>query len=208
MTKIKIAFLTIALLVTTAASAQFSFGIQGGGNLSTFTSNEDGLSTHLKPGFSAGVSTEFSFARTTGLRSGLFFTTKGARTSVPAIDDFNTTANLMYLQVPVHLAQRINIRGQRFVLHGGPYVAYGIAGGSNRSVDGANVPSWRSFGSGDDRYKRWDFGVGIGFALEQNRILTGIGWDMGLLDISNFSHARRNERVRTQNFFLTVEYRL
>ena len=180
MKKLRLTFLAVVLMVATAASAQFSWGVQGGLNVSNVR-NQNCLE-RVKLGFNIGVLTDFGFAPNMGIRSGLYYTTKGAAG--------RTDIRLPYLQIPVHFAYKINLASRtRLVLHAGPYAAYGV-GGSH-------------FGSENNQYQPFDFGVGVGAGFEFGRFLTGIGWDMGLLDISN----AENRSVRNRNAFLTVGYR-
>ena len=205
MKKLKLSLLAVALMVATVASAQVSFGIQGGVNLSNM--NVDGTSTSAKFGFNAGVLADFGLTHDMGIRSGLHFTTKGAKLEMGPL--LQATTNLMYLQIPVHFAYKIDVMpGTRIVFHGGPYVAYGIGG--NRSA-ATNLPGVEIdidtdrpvFGSDADQYQPFDFGLGIGVGAEFGRILVGIGWDMGLLNIANAD----GRTVRNQNSFLTVGFR-
>ena len=181
MKKMKLSLLAVALMVATAASAQVSFGIQGGVNLSNITPDNN-----PKVGFNVGLLTDFGLTHNMGIRSGLSFTTKGA---CLRLWGGNSRITLQYLQIPVHFAYKVDVTpGTRVVFQGGPYAAFGIG---------------NHFGNEDDRYNPFDFGLGIGVGFEFGRFLTGIGWDMGLLTISNVdSVAEKN-----QNAHLTVGFR-
>jgi hypothetical protein len=205
MQNLKMIFLAVALMVATAASAQFSFGIQGGGNLSNFLYSVDSdvvVSTSPKFGFNVGILTDFDFTPTMGIRSGLFFHTKGARAEIGPIE---IATNLMYLQIPIHFAYKVDVTpGTRIVFHGGPYVAYGIGGRHDLRAGEWNIsPDVAVFGSREEQYSPFDFGFGIGVGFEFGRFLTGIGVDMGIINISNADI----ESIRNQNAFLTVGYR-
>ena len=185
MKKLRLTFLAVVLMVATVASAQISWGVQGGLNVSNIR-DIHGLE-EVKFGFNIGVLTDFGFASNMSIRSGLYFTTKGANEMV---DGGSGHLLLPYMQIPVHFAYKIDLRsGTRFVLHAGPYAAFGF--GSNR------------FGNEDSQFQPFDFGVGLGAGFEFGRILTGIGWDMGLIDISH----SENRNVKNRNAFLTVGYR-
>ena len=209
MKKLRLTFLVVVLMVATVASAQLSWGVQGGLNLSNIVINNDFTSPKPKIGFNAGILTDFGITHNMGIRSGLFFTTKGFRIGEFAMENIlgihttpQQTINLMYLQIPVHFARKVDVTPDtRIVFHGGPYVAYGI-GGSWRV--GNERTEHAVFGS--NGYKPFDFGFGggVGFEFGHN-ILINIGWDMGLLNISTQSQA--GESIRTQNAFLAVGYR-
>ena len=177
MKKLRLTFLAVVLMVATAASAQISFGVQGGLNVSNLR-HEFG-SADILPGFNIGILTDFGFAPNMGIRSGVYFTTKGAN---QIVEGGSGRLSLPYLQIPVHFAYKIDLMPRtRLVLHAGPYAAFGF----------------------ESRYQLFDFGVGLGVGFEFGRILTGIGWDMGLIDISNFQYGS----ARNRNAFLTVGYR-
>ena len=198
MKKMKLSLLAVALMVVTAASAQVSFGIQGGVNLSNI--QEQG--SNPKVGFNVGVLTDFGLTHNIGIRSGLSFHTKGANAESDRV--FSRT-NLMYLQIPVHFAYKIDVMpGTRVVLHAGPYVAYGVGGSHtiNPNYSGEN-PDLSVFGSGDTQLKPFDFGLGLGVGFEFGRFLTGIGWDMGLLNIASIEGGT----ARNMNAHLTVGFR-
>ena len=207
MKKIKLSLLAVALMVATVASAQVSFGVQGGINLSNLLVS-GGSENEPKIGFNAGILTDFNFTPEMGIRSGLFFTTKGFRIS--HTEDGvrgRATTNLMYLQIPVHFAYWIDVSpGTRVVLHAGPYVAYGVRGRMSINVDSDDfgfgiTPNENLFGSGDDKLNPFDFGVGLGVGFEFGRIITGIGVDMGLLSVFP------GDTARNMNASLTLGYR-
>jgi hypothetical protein len=211
MKKLRLTFLAVVLLMVTAVNAQLSWGVQGGVNLSNLSNvrYQVGL-TDAKLGFNIGVLTDFGFTSNMGIRSGLFFTTKGIREKHPPavigkgrtdITNVHTT-NLMYLQIPIHFAYKVNITpSTRIVFHTGPYVAYGIGG--SRRFNGERIGYIGVFGDDESQYMPFDFGIGFGVGFEFGRILTGIGWERGLVDISNFEHGS----ARNRNAFLTVGYR-
>ena len=216
MKKMKLSLLAVALMIATAASAQVSFGIQGGVNLSNMM-NGDAPTPQPKVGFNVGILTDIGLSHNTSIRSGLFFHTKGYRSSVALTcgagipgengngngggNNIFPRYNLMYLQLPVHFAYKVDVTpGTRVVFHGGPYVAFGVGG--SEIIDG-NSTDRTIFGSNDACFQPFDFGLGIGVGFEFGRFLTGIGWDMGLLNISNVDGAT----ARNQNAFLTVGVR-
>ena len=201
MQNLKITLLAIVLLTATSASAQFSFGVKGGVNMSNIQTDMQDVITSPKFGFNIGAFADFDFAHNMAAQSGLFFTTKGSRENVRVSDGMERiVTNFLYLQVPVHFAYKIDVSpGMRVVFHGGPYVAYAV-GGSVR-VNGERDRN--AFGCRVIQYQPLDWGLGIGVGGEFERILVGIGWDFGLFDISNQS----NVRSRNQSAFLTVGYR-
>lgn len=53
--------------------------------------------------------------------------------------------------------------------------------------------------------KKFDFGLGLGVGAEFGKINVGLGYDLGLLDISQMGDS--NYPIRTQNAYLTVGYK-
>jgi hypothetical protein len=111
----------------------------------------------------------------------------------------------MYVQLPVHLAYKIDVMpGTRVVLHAGPYAAYGVGG--SRKLDVGELGSMdvdKIFGDGAFQYKPFDAGLGIGVGAEFGAILVDLGWDMGLVNISN----NDNGSVKNQNAYLSLGYK-
>jgi len=199
MKKLKLSLLIAFIGMASFVGAQnVSFSVKGGLNISNFYGDE--LSDkNTKVGFHAGVGADFEFAPTIFLQTGLFYTAKGAEYSSKEdgdLVDINTTAN--YLQLPVHLAYKIDVTpGTKVVLHAGPYVAYGISG--KKKIGPLEIDTF----DGDIGFKPFDAGVGLGVGAEFGRILVDLGWDMGLTNISRFN----NGDVKTQNAYLSLGYK-
>lgn len=135
------------------------------------------------------------------------------------------TANAMYLQAPIHFVYKIDVTpGTRVVFRAGPYLAYGIGGKMKGNVDvkiSGNVPA--SMKDAVDKYvkqlndqikdyntfekdtglKRFDAGLGVGAGIELGQFLVDIGWDMGLINISN----EKKGNIKSQNAYLSVGYK-
>ena len=154
-----------------------------------------------KFGFNIGVLTDIYFSHNMAIQSGLLFTTKGARENEREVDEMiRRVTHFSYFQLPVHFAYKVDVApGTRVVFHGGPYVAFRLGG----SISENGVRKRDAFGCSESQYQPFDWGLGIGVGAEFQRILVGIGWDMGLFGIYN----RRNVRATNQNAFLRVGYR-
>ena len=207
MKKLKLS-LVIALLgmVSLVGAQNLSFNVKGGLNLSNFSG--DIPDTKVNPGFHIGVGTDFEFAPNMSIQSGLFFSNKGAKID-GEIDLENyeilaaeVTVNANYLQLPIHLAYKIDVMpGTKVVLHAGPYIAYGIAGKTKADVAGLSEKV-DTFGDDGLDLKPFDAGLGLGVGAEFGKIILDLGWDMGLTNIGD-SYAD----VKTQNAYLSVGYR-
>lgn len=197
MKKFKLTLIVALLAVATVASAQVRLGVKGGVNASNFNGQDN---NKAKIGFNVGVSADYDFAPNVGLQSGLFATTKGFKYEGNSLE---YSDNLIYLQLPVHIAYKIDVTpGTRVFLHAGPYAAYGIAGKRSLSVGSLEGSSDKVFGDSAGQYKAFDAGLGIGAGIELGQLFFDLGWDMGLVNISNTS-----ESIKNQNAYLSVGFK-
>lgn len=203
MKKMRLTALVMMLAIVTAVSAQLNLGIKGGVNMSNLVYDDEVNDKNPKIGFHVGLAADYDFAPSMALQTGLFFTTKGYKFESESVD---YTENLMYLQLPVHLAYKVDVTpGTRIVFHAGPYVAYGV-GGSRKADVGDLTNEWdvdKIFGDEARQYKPFDAGLGLGVGTEFGPLLLDIGWDMGLVNISHID----DENVKNQNAYLSVGYR-
>ncbi len=205
MNKMRLTAVAVLLVVVTAVSAQLSLGIKGGMNLSNLVYDDEVDDKNPKVGFNIGLAADVDFAPNVALQTGLFFSTKGSKLVVDEIDA-EFTENMSYLQLPVHIAYKADVTpGTRVVLHAGPYVAYGV-GGSREAKVGNLTGEWDVddiFGDSSGQYNPFDAGLGLGVGAELGAFLVDLGWDMGLVNISNWD----NGNVKNQNAYLSVGYR-
>src|SRR5690554_5278545 len=188
--------------MVTAVSAQVSLGVKGGINMSNLYGDELD-NENVKIGFNVGLLADIDFSFNSAIQTGLFFTTKGYKYDSGNLD---YTENLMYIQLPIHYAYKIDVSpGTRVVFHAGPYVAYGV-GGSRKASVGNISGEWdvdKIFGDALRQYKPFDAGLGLGVGAEFGPILVDLGWDMGLVSISNSD----NGDIKNQNAYLSVGYK-
>jgi hypothetical protein len=205
MKKLRLLVATAVLATTFSfASAQMAFTVKGGVNVSNFYSDE--LSDkNAKVGFHVGLQADYEFSPNMAIQPGLFFTTKGSKVTTDYEGyEGEFSQNLMYLQIPVHFAYKQDITpGTRIVFHAGPYVAYGVGGKSKVTAGTVTLESDKVFGDGILQYKSFDAGLGLGIGAEFGPIILDLGWDMGLLDISNIDDGG----VKNQNAYLSVGFR-
>lgn len=201
MKKIKLMLVLALFAMVTAVSAQVSLGVKGGINMSNLYGDELD-NENVKIGFNVGLLADIDFSFNSAIQTGLFFTTKGYKYDLGNLD---YTENLMYIQLPVHYAYKIDVTpGTRVVFHAGPYAAYGVGG--SRKPDAGELGSLevdKIFGDRMLQYKPFDAGLGLGVGAEFGPILVDLGWDMGLVNISNTS----NGNVKNQNAYLSVGYK-
>ncbi len=202
MKKLRLTLVVAMLAVVTVASAQMNLGIKGGLNMSNLVVDDEITDKNMKIGFHVGLAADYDFAPNMAIQSGLFFSTKGSTLKIA--DNTEFTENLMYLQLPVHLAYKLDATpGTRIVFHAGPYVAYGVGGKRSFKAGSIEGSSDKIFGDGNWQYKPFDAGLGLGVGAEFGPVLVDIGWDMGLVNMSN----RSSGNVKNQNAYLSVGYK-
>lgn len=199
MKKLRISLVVAMLAIVTVASAQMSLGIKGGLNMSNFTGKNASDIYKSKIGFNVGVAADYEFMPNMAIQSGLFLTTKGA--NFKKVD--KASIDLMYLQVPIHLAYKVDVTpGTRVVLHAGPYVAYGVSG--KAKYDGKSFDLFKEYeilGTKYSAMKRFDAGLGIGAGAEFGPLLLDLGWDFGLVKLND------NSDLKNGNAYLSVGYK-
>ncbi|MDD2299737.1 MAG: porin family protein [Fermentimonas sp.] len=206
MKKNRLMLVLAMLAVVTAVSAQVSLGVKGGVNMSNFYADELD-DKNVKIGFNVGLLADIDFSYNSAIQTGLFFTTKGAKYS-SSIGSANAdvTINPMYLQLPVHYAYKVDVTpGTRVVFHAGPYAAYGVGGKTKLSGslgDYSGETEFDVFGD-EGSLKRFDAGLGLGVGAEFGPILVDLGWDMGLVNISDSNDGE----IKNQNAYLSVGYK-
>ena len=199
MKKLKLSLVIAFLGMISIVGAQTSsLSIKGGLNMSNFYGDE--LSDkNMKVGFHIGVGADLEFTPNMALQTGLFYSTKGAKFKSKEEGDWiNAEVAANYLQIPIHLAYKIDVTpGTKVVLHAGPYLAYGIGG--KATVGPVKVNTFDK----DLGFKPFDAGLGLGVGVEFGMILVDLGWDMGLTNISRASSGN----VKNQNAYLSLGYR-
>lgn len=198
----KIVLVLVMVAMVGAVSAQeLALGVKGGVNMSNFIGS-DAKDAKMKIGFNVGLAADYEFAPNMAVQSGLFFTTKGAKGDLMVT---KATIDLMYLQVPVHFAYKMDVTpGTRVVLHAGPYIAYGVSG--KLKVDGADksIDLFKEYdiaGKKVAAMQRFDAGLGIGVGTEFGQFLVDLGWDAGLVKLN------KDAKMNNMNGYLSVGYR-
>ncbi len=201
MKKIKFALVAVALMVASIASAQTSFGIRGGVNMSNVYGDEYS-DKNMKAGGHVGLAMDYEFMPNMSFQTGLYFTTKGAKYTGSFMSvTGEVNQNMYYLQVPMHFAYKIPIAtSTRFVLHAGPYIAYAVGGQTKVSLNDKELIKKDTFT--DNGLNRFDAGLGLGADFEYNRFVFGLGWDFGLVNIA----PENAGTLKNQNGYLSVGY--
>ncbi|PXV69068.1 outer membrane protein with beta-barrel domain [Dysgonomonas alginatilytica] len=205
----KLSILTFLSLMVLAASAQnypVRFGVKAGANLINMAG--DITDTDTKVAVQGGVTFDYAINPAFSLISGVELSTKGAKYQGTTFNDYFENAyndvfvniNLLYLQVPVYAAYKMDVApGTKFVFQAGPYVAYGL-GGKTTIKDGVEKLEENSFSTG--LVKNFDFGFGVGAGVEFDHIVTKIGYEFGVINVIDSSVGR----LQNRNTYLTLGY--
>lgn len=187
--KKSILFTLLALFSVAGFSQATSWNVKAGMNISNYTGDYD---LNAKVGFKVGGGFEYSFDDVWSLQPSLFLSTKGAKKDGASI-------NAMYLELPIMGAARLKVSDNtNFVLSAGPYLACGIGGKAKFEADHVTV-KYDTFG--DEGLKRFDAGLGVGLALEINRIIVGLDGQFGLVEVD------RADNPKNLNFSIVLGYK-
>jgi hypothetical protein len=121
----KLAITFIVLFLASACYAQVSFDARVGANISGFS--EGGLT--MKFGVKAGLGIDYTLSELMGLKSGLFFSTKGASDADTPFDfSPENTLKLNYFEIPVLASFHFQVDKKiDIALNAGPSVGYRVS---------------------------------------------------------------------------------
>jgi len=134
--RFKLIILLIALIIVGYSAKSQSDGISvrlhSGLNVQTINGMNmtgDKLSLSLVPRFNVGVMIDFPIVSKLYIKSGLLFTTKGAKSNGQFLGmDMSIEYNLAYAELPLSLLYKVPL-GEGHILFGlGPYLSYGLVG--------------------------------------------------------------------------------
>lgn len=158
-------------------------GIKGGLNLSNLYI-DDVEDENVRTGLHVGLYSQIELGPAVAIQPELNYSTKGAEA------EFNMAGvqgdrkfNLNYIDLPVLLTFKL---GRDADIHIGPYVSYLV--GVSTSSDGVFGDNFRELDR--DNYKKWDYGLSGGFALNFDPITFGLRYNYGLNKIADTNDAR------------------
>lgn len=222
MKNLRLFFLMTFVFAAVSASAQLSFGVKAGLNMSTITDVED---SDMKIGYKVGPTVEYMFAPNMGIQSGLLLSSKGVKSSLSYHDDYenetinqDATINSNYLELPILFAYKFAIAPDTKVyLNAGPYLAYGIFGKTKfkYTIDGYSGDYEVKYDTfGDDYYdenlethypgmERFDFGLSFGAGMEITKFNFGLNYDLGLKKVYDVD----GDSPKNSNFWISAGYK-
>ncbi|HOW09442.1 MAG TPA: porin family protein [Bacteroidales bacterium] len=173
---IAVCILSFALI---NANAQ-RLGIKAGVSLAkgTYDYTEASLSTENLTGFHAGLIGEVPLSDNVFINSGALFSMKGTKLNVMGMSvDFSVN----YVEIPLNLAYKYDLGAVKLFGQAGPYAGVGI---SAKMKSGGEEETFE-FGSDSDQIKRIDYGVNFGAGVEIKKLIVGVGYGLGLANMSN-----------------------
>lgn len=195
----KLALLFVFTMVAFVASAQsqVNWSVKAGIGMSNMV-GDDAEGTEAKFGYKFGLGLECPFDQTWSLQTGLNFVAKGA-----GIDGEDAKINALYLELPVMAAARFAVSdATNIVLSAGPYIGFGVGGKAKvEEWDGDVKVTIEQDTFGDDAFRRFDVGLGIGVAAEFDRIVVGLDGQFGL------NKLHKDLKAKNISAFLTVGYK-
>ena len=189
---------------------KFTVGIRAGFNLTNMSSKYDGMKQSAKylPGFQVGIIGAFATTENFAIQPGVLFATQGARFdySYEEGESMKGATNLSYIQIPINFQYIIGLEGMKLLLQAGPYIGYAVSGKSKSEStwDGKTEKFEQKieFGSDGDKVRPFDFGIGLGVGLNFNNIQIGLGYNLGLANLTNYDKAS----TKNNGFALTLTY--
>lgn len=180
--------LVLSIMATAAiASAQVSFGVQGGGIVSGMSYKIQGgqaptLSSRF--GFKVGGVAEVPVAQSISFMPQLNFVNKGYKYTGNGV---NVNSSLYYVEVPLNFTY--NSSG--FFVGAGPSIAFGLSGttnvtqGTDKDKVTVKFDGKESGNDNNEHYKSLDFGGNLvaGYKLT-NGVFFNVNYNFGLSNIS------------------------
>lgn len=223
---------TAALALSMSAMAQdlsfiVNLGYQGS-NLANIDSGN--AKAELLSGFRGGVALDWTFtdlgAAQLSLQPGVYFSMKGAKlasTKSEGDKAVNVVRQLNYIDIPILVNARFGVADHTNVfVNAGPYLGFGI-NGTDKVTKGTETKSSSDIDLFKDKvYNRFDWGLHIGAGVEFNHFMLGLGYQLGIQDISkgvnmtsgelsqkieDWARSTFAEKTNNSNFFVTVGYR-
>lgn len=176
--------ITVAKAQTTNTKTVLEVGMNSSGLSSTVLDSRIGF--HIGPKFEFGLP---HFVNGSYLSVGAFLSLKGAEKE-------SFKLNPYYLEVPVHLGYKFTVnQNTKIFCSAGPYLAYGLFGKAKDDSDETDI-------FGDDKMKRFDFGLGFRVGAEfSDKIQLSVGYDAGLVQAFE-----NDSDIKNRNFSLSLGY--
>jgi hypothetical protein len=209
--------ISAALLACTfiTAGAQGSFAsnpgglyLKGGVNFSNISVTSDGgvNSSNALTTFNVGFIGDIPVADIFSFQTGLYLNGKGSKAQSA---NYDVTFNPLYLELPVNFVLKFPVdKHTRFFAGAGPYLAMGIGGKTKGTSNVGGVYSTyeqniQFSSNGPDanseqdasvnQLRRFDYGVNFLAGVEVQRLMLGVGYQLGLAKIGATQNNNNDE---------------
>ena len=176
------------------------FGIKGGFNLtSLYVDNVS--SEHAKAGFNAGIFAKLPITQGFSIQPELLYTVKGAKDTYSNFvqGDGEYRFNLNYIELPVLAV--INLT-KNFSIHAGGYAAYLVSANVKDVDNNGNIDGATDLNAGN--FKRFDFGLAGGAAIDISAVTIGARYNYGLTQIGKSGNLSGDLTSNSKNAGLSV----
>lgn len=208
MNTLKLTAITALILLTSVHTLKAqSISIKGGLSLSNVLDKDEDVTYSedykMQPGFHLGGLVDFPLNNTFAFQTGLNIDSRGFKIKME--DDLfdakmEANINIYYISIPLTFKAQytINDKVNLFGLAGG-YASMGLYGHYKNKItfmgDSDTDTGDISMGdNSDDSVIRPDMGLSFGAGLTYNKLIFGVGYDLGLLNISSYQgHGQTNK---------------
>ena len=191
-----IIILTLSMLYACVSFAQVKFGLTAGLNGSNTTAAYEGggskTTNYMKAGFQAGAVMDFGITDNLSLLPELLFSQRGSKGK-------NSSLTLNYLQLPLNIAYKFNVGNGKLFVFGGMYFSYALSG---KGKSGVGNSFDIDFGSAENKYKPFDFGINAGTGYQYQKLFSKLQFNPGFGDLSNAD----NISFKNTNFAISLGY--
>ncbi|MCX4300986.1 MAG: porin family protein [Alistipes sp.] len=199
------------------AQEKVTFGVRAGVNVNSLSvSGESDLKSRV--GYHVGAVVDWNVAKNFYVQPGLYFTTRGAKSSD---EGWEQKINMNYLQIPISVAYRFPVSETvKIDVNVGPYVAFGLGGKMKISEGGYDYDDDYDYGYDyDDEYgddeeikmfgseglcKRFDAGLRFGAGVHIRKFTVGLCYDLGLTNIARESG--EGAKIKNGSFQISLGY--
>ncbi|HIT97267.1 MAG TPA: PorT family protein [Candidatus Merdimorpha stercoravium] len=194
----KICLLIVLVFLGLNVHAQDNgFSVRAGVNIASMTNYNSKLGFHVGGFYRLQLTSKVPVF----FEPGLMLQFKGGKITR---DGTSYTQSLTYLEIPAMFSYRFRINDTWAIQPAlGPYFAFGITGTYKWSFLG-QTDSVEQFGS-DGALKRGDMGLKIALGALINRIYTGIGYDLGLVNLPK-NYEAGDPKFKNGSFYITAGY--
>lgn len=193
-----ILFSSTFVLATTIAFAQFSGGLKGGLNMSTFTGDNTG-DYKYNFGFHVGGFGNYAFSDMLSFQGELLYSTKGA--AYHSSNPFYTldeTITPSYLDIPLLLQVK---PGGGLFIQGGPQIGF-LLGVNSKVTTTTGSTSSSSTSSSTDGWNTTDIALALGLGFQaESGFQVGLRANIGLSNINNNSSSSSSTAVNHNMVF-------